>query len=563
MSNIFLSGLLREGKSDLNIKQRRAVVILAVMGFLLISTMVYLDKRTAYTANLDQRTFNLALVGIIDSLEPALLDSHSEKVLAAAIYEGLVYYDDESKSIKPLLASDWKYSSNGKSLTLNLKRKISFHNGKRIEAADVKRAWENSFSTTKEWSNISLFLSIQGSQERLDGKSAEISGIQVLNPDTLRLQFKQANAAFIFMLTNPVFWVYDTEDQVEPAPGSGPYKVKEIKDQQEFLLERNEQYHRGRPALGGIKARVYASGPEALAAYQAGGVDYLDSLPVNQLQSFKANPQNKKLLITKPLYNLYVLGFNVNREPFAGNYLLRRALNYAVDRDLIIDEVMGGSYRAANSIIPLGMAGYQRDMRGYSYDPEKAQKLLEEAGFPLGEGLPPLTLTYNQDDGHQMVVESIAAQLVELGIKIQPQPMEWSYYKKQMEEMSLSFFRLEWIADYPDPDSFMYSMFHSSKVGMGNYFNYRNSQVDKILEASREEVKSQQERIKLLNRAEQIIIDDAPALLLFQCSTAVLSGQNVAKLQLDGMGMIDWYGVELLKPALEKDAEGSKQKEKV
>jgi oligopeptide transport system substrate-binding protein len=187
-----------ERRIDLNTNQRRAVVVLAVLGFLLVTGIIYLDKRAAYTANLDQRTFNLALVGTIDSLAPALLDSHPEKVLAAAMYEGLVYYDEESKSIKPLLASDWRYSSDGKSLTLNLKRKISFHNGKRIEAQDVKRAWENSFSTTKEWANISLFLSIQGSQERLDGKSAEINGIQVIDAGTIRIQFNQPNAAFIY-----------------------------------------------------------------------------------------------------------------------------------------------------------------------------------------------------------------------------------------------------------------------------------------------------------------------------------------------------------------------------
>lgn len=547
----------------MNIKQQRAAVVLAVLAVLMVSTIIYFNQRTAYTANLDKRSFNLALVGNINSLEPALLNSHPEKVLAAAIYEGLVYYDDESKSIKPLLASDWGYSSDGKSLTLNLKGKISFHNGKRIEAADVKRAWENSFSTTKEWSNISLFLSIQGSQDRLDGKSSEIRGIEVLNPSTIRLQFEKPNAAFIYMLTNPIFWIYDTEDQVELAPGSGPYKMKEIKNKEEYLLERNEKYHRGMPPLGGINARVYATGSEALAAYQAGGVDYLDSLPLNQLKDYKQNPQYKKLLINKPLYNIYALGFNINREPFAGNYLLRRALNYAVDRNLIIDEVLGGSYLPANSLIPLGMAGYQHDMRGYSYDPEKAQELLEEAGFPLGEGLPPLSLTYNQDDGHQMVVESIAAQLAELGIKVQLQPVEWNYYKKQLENMSLSCFRLEWTADYPDPDSFLYGMFHSSKAGMGNYFNYHNSQVDKILEASREEVKSHQERLKLLNRAEQIIIDDAPVLFLFQSSSAVIGGQNAAKLKLDGMQMIDWYQVELLKPALEKNERGSKDAEKV
>ncbi len=522
-----------------------------------------MNNRATYTANLDSRNFNIALVGSIESLEPALIDSHEERILASALYEGLVCYNEESQSIKPMIASDWRYSADGKTLTIHIKRNLKFHNGKAIRASDIKASWENSFSTTKEWSNISMFLSIQGSQERLDGKTADISGIQVVNNSTIKVEFVRANAAFVFMLSNPIFWVYDTEDTVEPAPGSGPYKFKENKDNREFLLERNDKYHRGIPRLGGIQAQVFAEGAEALEAYQAGKIDYLDSLPLSELKKIKESEEYKKLLIDKPIFNIYVLGFNVNKEPFAGNYLLRRALNYGVDRNLIIDEVLGGSYRAANSIVPLGMAGYQRDMTGYSYDPQKAQELLEEAGFPLGEGLPQLVLTYNEDEGHRMVAESIAAQLAELGIKVQLQPMEWDYYKKQLNQMNLGLFRLEWMADYPDPDSFLYSMFHSSKVGIGNYYNYHNSQVDKILDASREEVKSQQERIKLINRAEEIIVDDAPCLWLFQSTAAKMIGKNVASLQVNSMEMIDWYEVELLKPSLDEEKQGTADEEKI
>ncbi len=548
----------------MSIKLQRVGLPLAVLGlFLFIGGLIYIDNRVSYTANLDSRNLNAALVGRVDSLEPAMIDSHEERILASAMYEGLVYYDEESKSIKPLIASDWKYSIDGKTLTINIKHKLKFHNGKTIRASDIKACWENSFSTTKEWSNISLFLSLQGSQERLDGKTADISGIQVVNDRSIRVEFTRPNAAFIYMLTNPIFWIYDTEDTARPAPGSGPYKFKANKDNQEFILERNDKYHRGIPGLGGIQARVFAEGSEAFTAYQAGTVDYLDSLPINELKNIKASEEYKKLLIDKAVFNIYVLGFNINKEPFAGNYLLRRALNYAVDRNLIIGEVLGGSYRAANGIIPLGMAGYQRDMRGYSYDPQKAQELLEEAGYPLGEGLPPLILTYNEDEGHRIVGESIAAQLAELGIKVQLQPMEWDYYKKQLYQMNLSLFRLEWMADYPDPDSFLYSMFHSSKVGIGNYFNYHNSQVDKILDASRAEVQSKQERIKLMNRAEEIIIDDAPCLWLFQSTSAKMIGKNVASLQVDSMEMIDWYTVELLRPSLDGEQEGKPSDEKV
>jgi ABC-type oligopeptide transport system substrate-binding subunit len=113
----------------------------------------------------------------------------------------------------------------------------------------------------------------------LDGKSAEINGIQVIDAGTIRIQFNQPNAAFIFMLTNPVFGYTITEDQVEPLRAADPYKMKEIKDNKETLGREMKKYHRGMPALGGIKAQVYANGSEALAAYQAGGIDYLDLYP--------------------------------------------------------------------------------------------------------------------------------------------------------------------------------------------------------------------------------------------------------------------------------------------
>jgi len=538
----------------LNIRLRRQAFPLAIIIVLFIITgILYLNNRSTYTTNLDTRPFNIALVGSIESLEPALINRHEERVLASAIYEGLVYFDEESGSVKPMIAKDWKYSVDGKSLTINLQNNIQFHNGKVLKAKDVKASWENSFSNTREWSNVSLFLSIEGSKERLEGEAAEISGIQVVNNDTIKVNFTEANAAFIYMLTSPIFWIYDTEDQVNPIPGSGPFKLKENRDKREFVLERNEKYHRGIPKLSALNVKVYNGAYEALGEYKAGNVDYLDLLPLKEVKSMKNNSEYKDLLIDKPLLNTYALGFNVNKEPFSGNYLLRRALNYGIDRKLIIAEVLGDSYRPANGIIPLGMAGYQHDMRGYTYDPQKAQELLEEAGYPLGTGLPQLTLTYNEDEGHRMVAESIAAQLAELGVKVQLQPMDWDYYKKQLNQMNLSFFRLEWFADYPDPDSFLYSMFHSSKIGISNYFSYHNPQVDKILDASREEVKSQQERIKLMNRAEEIIVDDAPCLWLFQSTAAKMIGRNVGFLEVNSMEMIDWYEVELLKPSLDGD----------
>lgn len=125
-----------------------------------------------------------------------------------------------------------------------------------------------------------------------------------------------------------------------------------------------------------------------------------------------------------------------------------------------------------------------------------------------------------------------------------------------MEQEALTCFRIGWAADYPDADSLLYGLFHSSMAGRGNYTGYNNPQVDKILNAARAEIKSNDERLKLLRRAEEIIVDDAPILWLFQKKTAAITGPQTRLLNINRMGMVDWFAVELVKPHLEEEKIG-------
>jgi len=537
---------------------KRVALIGSLIGLIiLVLSIINSYNRVSYTANLDTRALNVGLVGSIESLEPAIVSTHEERLIASAMYEGLVYYDNDSGTMKPAIAKKWKYSADGKSLIIILKPGVKFYNGKKVTAQDVKDSWEKNFSTTRDWSKVSLFQSIMGSSDRLEGKKSDISGINVINDSTIKVNFYQPNAAFIYMLNNPIFWVYDCNDKITPAPGTGPYMLKENKDNKNIVLLRNDKYYRGLPQLTAINVNIFRDVYQAFGEYKAGKLDYLDTVPTKEIKNIKNNDKYKKLFIEKPVLSVYSIGLNVNKEPFGGNYLLRRALNYAIDRNAIIENVMGGSYRPIKGAIPSGVTGYSREMPGYTYNPQKAAELLEEAGYPMGEGLKPLIITYNNDEGHRMVLQSVAQQLAQLGIEVQLEPMDWDYYKNQLSKMNLTSFRLGWHADYPDADSFLYSLFHSSKIGISNYSGYHNPQVDKILDASREECKSLQERIKLMNRAEEIIVDDAPYLWLFQKKAAKLIGEQVNSLKVNNMEMVDWYSVELLKPSLNDEGNNS------
>lgn len=529
-------------------RRKRLTLVLVLLIIMGIAGLVHLGNRVIYTASLETRPLVIGMVGNIYSVDPAVVGTAEERQVASMLYEGVVGYDAKDHEIKPLLAKEWSYSKDGKILTLKL-GEVKFSGGRRVAAADIKSCWERSLASAKEWSTASLFMAISGTKEYLEGRNNEISGIKTLRDNVLEITFDQPNAAFIYMLTNPIFWVYDSTEKTSPCSGTGPFVILE-KTAQHISLVRNDEYHQGQPPISGIEIKMFRDAPSALAEFKNGQLDYVDSVSPKDLPDIRNDAALTKMLVEKTLLTTYTLGFNMNKAPFKDNYLLRRAMNYAIDRETINKQVLGEAYRPMKGVIPPEMRGYNNEMRGYTYDPDTARQLLEQAGYKGGEGLNPLMLSYNKGEGHQRIAESIAQQLGQVGIIVRVVPLEWDYFKKQLNRYELSLFRLEWSADYPDADAFLYSLFHSSQMGAGNFCAYNNNQVDQILAASRAATGDENERIRLIQKAEQVIVDDAPCLWLFQTSTAKMVSSNVNNLRINSMGLVEWYQVELLKPTL-------------
>ncbi len=526
--------------------KRRAILFLLLM--LLIGAGLYMRSLVAVMVNRENRPLEIGLVGSIETVEPALLSNQNERLFASLLYEGLFYYDEQSSELKPGLAKKWAMSSDNKSLVVTLDKDIKLSNGRNLNAADVKAAWEKTMTTCTDWPLLSLFLNIQGVQERLQGKASDISGIQIENDYALKITLAQEMAAFPYVLANPVFWIFDCDEgDSPPYAGTGPFKVVQNHDNKNILLLRNEEYHGDKPVLSGIHLTVFADQPSAYQAFSQGKLDYLDSIPPDELVKIRNDQILGKQLLERPLWDTYTIGFNMDSEPFKSNYILRRALNYAVDRQNIIDEVLGGNGIPLKSVVPEGFPACHDELRGYSYDPEMAKKLLEQAGFPGGEGLPAITLSYNNDPGHRLIAEKVAQQLGQVGVHVQCEAMDWAYYKKRLNAFSLDFFRLEWRPDYSDAESILYSLYHSSRVGVSNFTKYVNPQVDKVLDEARGQKAGSKERKQLFNRAEEMIVDDAPCLWLIQRKAAKLVGSQVHEFHMDGMGNIDWLKIELFK----------------
>jgi peptide/nickel transport system substrate-binding protein/oligopeptide transport system substrate-binding protein len=453
-------------------------------------------------------------------------------------------YDSPTGNLKPLIARNWGFSKDGKSAVIMLSGNVYFHNGKRLQAIDVKRSWERTLKRSADWQTSNLFSCIKGSQAFIMGSSDEITGIRVEKGNTLSIDFSRPDAAFFYKITNPAFWVVDADDKSEIPSGTGPFKLSVFHPGQDLALERFKNYHGTRPLLERLLFTFYPDEYQGLAAYQKGKLDYLNAVPLSELKNLAADKNYQSLLVKTPIMGFYALAMNVSRAPF-NELELRRAMNYCIDRDSLVNSIMAGAGIPAKGVLPVGLPGYNRAMSGYAWNHEKAIELMKETRYLNSLDPPVVKLAFNENQGHERLAQAVKEQMESIGIKVELAPMPWKNFESELTSMDLSLFRLGWEADYPDPDDFLYSLFHSKQIGTGNFTGYINLQVDRVLDAARAESRSPDERMKLLQRAEQMIVDDAPMVWLFQKEDVGILGPNAAGFEMDGMRMINWSALTL------------------
>ncbi|MHC4924803.1 MAG: ABC transporter substrate-binding protein, partial [Planctomycetota bacterium] len=215
--------------------------------------------------------------------------------------------------------------------------------------------------------------------------------------------------------------------------------------------------------------------------------------------------------------------------------LIRKAINYAIDREFLCEAILEGRAAPAKGVLPPGMDAYDPDLEGYSYDIEKAKALLAEAGFPGGKGLPVIEYHYNYQPPNPIIAQALQAMMLEVGIRTELRQQDWGAYQTFLDEGKATFFRLAWIADYPDPENFLYVLFHSSNKGTkGNNARFVDPENDRRLEVARAEF-DLAKRKKLWREAEAYILEEAPWAFLYHNATAILIKPYVKGYILTGM----------------------------
>lgn len=462
-------------------------------------------------------------------IDPACASDAGSARYIVEIFSGLVSFDRDLNLI-PDIAESWETSDDGAVYTFNLRNNVLFHDSsRRVTAADFKFSIERALNPNTLSTVAEVYLDdIAGALTYARGQADEVEGIRVIDDNTLEITLEHPNPVFLFKLSYPVSFVVDqrevgdstcfsdTQWTLNPN-GTGPFRLTEWALGQRIELEPNPNYYLDpKPSLA--KVTYIIAGGSPFTMYENDEVD-ITGVGANDIERVRDpnEPLNAEFVEGESL-DVFYIGFNTEEPPF-DDARIRRALDMAIDKELIANTILAELVAPANGILPPGLPGYNPDLEGLPYDPQAARDLLDEAGGP--EVLDDVVLlTPGRGASPSDVLEAIVALWDEnLGVNIAIEQREFGLFLRDIDETNFQMFSLGWIADYPDPQNFLEIKLHSRSAN--NETLYSNPEVDALLDQARTEF-DEQARFELYRQAEEIIVNDAPWIPLYHGKTSAL-----------------------------------------
>ncbi|MCK4721198.1 ABC transporter substrate-binding protein [bacterium] len=477
------------------------------------------------------------------TLDPAkVTDTVSDKVIRS-IFDGLVKISPEGAYI-PAIAERWEANEDGTVWTFFLKENVYFHNGRQVKAEDFEysflRVLNPEFGSPRTW----VLDKIKGANEFLDGDAQGVEGIMVLDEFTLQITLEKPFAPFLGLMSMSSSFVVPREvadewgdlfaSEPNATVGTGPFILRTWEHNNFLLLESNPEYFAGKPYVDGLRYSIIKEPLGRLQEFRARNLHHTD-IPSDLLPDVMADPDEAALMVSRPLMDVYNLGFNCEKPPFKDNPTLRRAFCHAVNREFLINTVLSGVGTEATSIVPLGIFGYDAGLTGYEYNEELAKELLDEAGYPNGDGLPEITLWFDNRPPRPDICQSVQQDFARIGVNIVLKQLEWDAFLSAVDVGEPAFFQLTWLADYPDPENFLWVLLHSDQWGPpGNGTRYKNDEFDRLIDEAGV-ITDQARRWELYAEAERIAFEDAPWLLLFWNECTILVAPEVRDLGITAL----------------------------
>ena len=515
-----------------------------------------------------QTIFNINLDEGLTSLDPAFCRNHNTIWMDNQIYNGLVQIDDSLKT-SPCIAKSWEVSTDGKVYTFHLRNDVNFQDdphfkngiGRKVTAADFVYSFSRLIDPKVMSSGSWIF------SDKVTGRQV----FEALNDTTFRITLKQPFAPFISMLTaqycsvvpHEVVDFYGKDFRSHPV-GTGPFKFKYWKEGEVLVLLKNEKYwekdNKGSqlPYLDAIRATFIDDKQTSFMEFIKKDLDFFNDIDGSYRDDIltKSGQLTKKykdqfIISTGPYLNTTYLGMLVDTTlPIVKHSPLRilkirQAINYAIDKRKLVKYLRNSLGTPGDEgFIPKGMPGFsEADVKGYTYDPIKARQLLAEAGYTNGN-MPSIILTTTV--AYHNLVEYVQGELERAGIRTKIEVTQGASLREMVAKNGINFFNGTWIADYPDGENYLSLFYSKNKIPFGpNYTGFNNAAFDKLFEQAYN-VKSDEERYALYRQMDNIIMANAPVVVLYYDKRVNLYQNNISGYGVNAQNLLTLKRVKKL-----------------
>lgn len=454
-----------------------------------------------------------------ETIDPALNSAVDGGNMILHLFEGLLTLDQDGQ-IAPGQAESWETSEDGLTWTFKLREGLKWSDGSDLTANDFVYSWRRVCdpNTAAPYAETVLGM-VEGYDAAIEG---DLEALGVTAVDDLTLEVKLANpctyfgSLAAFATLSPVqqatvdangdAWAVDASTFIS----NGPFMITEWVPGSHIITSKNPNYWNADAIkLGSIKWNLIEDANASYSAYQNGEVQFIKDVPTEEIPSLEGNED----FHVEPIIGTYYISFNDQVEPFT-DVNVRKALNLAIDREYVANTLMQGTYSPAQNFIGPGW----KDMDGKDFvengpaegylplnaDIEGALAALEEAGFPNGEGLPPLTYSTNDAGYHKAIAEYLQSAWAEIGVTLEVEVVEWSSFTPLRRAGDFEISRNGWVGDYSDPSNQLELLYSTNGNNDGKY---SNPDFDAAIDKSRQTV-DPTERSAALHEAEDIMMND-------------------------------------------------------
>ncbi|SEC45705.1 ABC transporter substrate-binding protein [Paenibacillus sp. GP183] len=469
------------------------------------------------------------------NLDPSIVTDGESLKIAHNVFDTLLDFKEGTTEVTAGLAESWEASPDGLKYTFKLRKGVKFHDGTDFNADAVVfnfKRWNDPQSPYKfQGDSFDYYKTMFGPEDK-----RVIKDVKAVDPNTVEFTLNIPQAPFLQNIAMPTFSIaspkaiQEKKEKFKSEPvGTGPFVFKEWKRNDSITLEKNPNYwQQGFPKLNKVIVRVIPDNSARYNALANGELDLIEGVNPDDLKKLEGNKDLQKII--RPSFNVGYVGFNINKKPF-DNPKVRLALNYAVNKKALISAFYGGLAEPATNPMPPSILGYNKDVKDYPYDLEKAKQLLAEAGY--ANGIPneltfyamPVARPYMPDG--KKIAEALQAEFAKIGVKTKIESPDWATYiddtkKGQKDDL----FMLGWTGDNGDPDNFLYALLDKSNIGLNNRTFYVNEELHTLLVGAQTEI-DKNKRADAYKKAQEIIKKDVPWIPLVHSTPLLAAKANL------------------------------------